>query len=312
MRLIAAALVAAFGLTAAAQDKTTIEWKLKKGDKVRYEMNQETQTSVGGMEIEQSMLFGMAMEVEEVDDKGVAKFKVTYDRIKVVMSGMMDTDYDSDKDDAAPEGFAKMFGGMVGKSFKIKLNARGEIVGVEGYKALMEEAMKDLGDDPMMGAMQDQFDDDMIKKMMQPVFPVLPDKAVAKGDTWEHKSEFGMPGLGSMKLKSKKTLKETGDKEATIGDETTMEAGDEGDGNQMVQITDGKSKGDIVWDLEKGQMKSSKATMTMTMSAGGQEFTMEMKSSMKLAPREAKPKKDEKKKDVPSVDKDKKDENKDK
>ncbi|HEY3225824.1 MAG TPA: hypothetical protein VGK61_02370, partial [Planctomycetota bacterium] len=67
MRLIA--LSVAFFLSVAASgpaqdgDKVNLEWKFKKGDSHRYEMNQTTEMDMGGMEINQEMLFGFVWEI---------------------------------------------------------------------------------------------------------------------------------------------------------------------------------------------------------------------------------------------------------
>ena len=297
MRTLAGFTVLALSLAASAQettDKVTLAWKLKKGDSHRYEVSQENKTEFGGMEINNEVIFGYVMEVSEVSDKGVATLKLTYDRIKFVMTGMMDTEYDSDKDKAAPEeGLGKVMAGLVGKSFTMKLSARGEVVSVKGYEDIIAEITKDMGeDDPMLQQMKQQMTDTNVKKLLQQAFPRLPEKGVSKGDTWEDSSDMGIPGFVAVTMKNKTTFKEQKGGEVTLDIEGKYEQKDDAGGNGgQVQVTDGKLKSAVTWDTEKGIMTGSKGTTTMSAQAGGQEFTTESKTSVKLMP-----KKDPKKK----------------
>ncbi len=293
MRILAGFTVLALSLAASAQettDKVTLLWKFKKGDKHRYETSQDNKTEVGGMEINNEMIFGYELEVVEVDDKGVATLKLTYDRVKFVMTGMMDTDYDSEKDKEAPEeGLGRIMAGLNGKSFTMKLSPRGEVVAVKGYEAIMEEITKDMGeDDPMLGAMKSQMNDENMKKLMQQAFPRLPEKAVGKGDSWEDSSDMGIPGLGALTMKNKTTIKEQKGSEITLNVDGKFEKKDDGGNGGPVEITDGTLKNTITWDVEKGIMTGAKGTTTMTMSAGGQEFTTESKTGVKLMPKKEK------------------------
>ena len=51
------------------------------------------------------------------------------------------------------------------------------------------------------------------------------------------------------------------------------------------EIQPSKTKGDLVWLVDQGRLKSSKSVTSMDFTAGGQEATMTMKMEMKLAPR---------------------------
>jgi hypothetical protein len=275
-------------LLAPLQDKAVIEWKFAQGDAFRYELDQTDTTSVAGRDMTRKSTMGMVMEVAEIDDKGVASLKVTYDRMKFSMTGVMESDYDSERDKEEPEdGFGKMFAALVGKSFTLKMNPHGEVVAVKGYGKMMDDVFDKIGEDALpFPGMRDLFTDDFAKKMMGQSFPKLPAKAVAKGDSWEGKDTLDLPMMGKVALKVKSTLKELREKEAVVEQDSTMEKA-EGDDESgaTVEVTEATTKAKVTWDTSAGRLASSTWTTTLTASANGQEFTSETRGELKLAPK---------------------------
>lgn len=299
MRLISLSLLFLVGLsgTLPAQegDKVTLEWKFKKGESFRYEMTMNTDMSVGGMEIVQEMVMGQAFDVTDVGADGTGTLKVTYDRIKFKMDGPMAADFDSDKEKKADDLFGSIFGAMVGKSLTMQMNRKGEIVKVEGMAKLMDDIVKELPEEHqvMAGMIKGQMTDDYAKSMAQNSFGFLPKTPVAKGEMWESASKSVIAGIGKADLKGKSTLKEIREgKEAVVAQDFKLEfmAEEEGGAGPMgaADIGPTRTKGEMVWLLDQGRMKSSKSTATMEFTAGGGEASMTMKMEMKLAPRERK------------------------
>lgn len=288
---LAFTLCLAGSLTAQDGEKVSLEWKFKKGETFRYEMSMSIAMDLGGMEIDQEMIMGQAFEVTDLTEDGTGTLKVTYDRIKFKMDGPMSADFDSDKDKKGEDMFGAIFGAMVGKSMTLQLNRRGEVLKVEGMAKMMEDIIKDLPEEhqAMAGMMKGQMNDDYAKSMSQMSFGFLPKGAIAKGDSWDAESKTTFAGLGKADLKGKSTLKEIRDgKEAVVSQEFKLEfKGEGGDGPLgATEVSPTKTKGEMVWLLDQGRMKSSKSTSTMEFSAGGQDASMTMKIEMKLAPRE--------------------------
>jgi hypothetical protein len=305
MRLIsisaAILLCLASSLPAQEGEKVTLEWKFKKGETLRYEMSQVQNIEFSGNEMVHEMVFGMAMEITDVTTDGTGSLKMTYDRIKVKMTGpMMASDYDSEKDKRAPEGdmMGRVFAAFLGKSVTAQLSRKGECLKFEGMGKLMDAALKELPEE--MQGMAEMFkasmNDDYAKSMMQMSVGFLPKAPVAKGETWSDSASLSLGMMGKMDMKTKSTLKElrNGGKEAVVGQDTKFEfkAGEGGPMGPM-EVTDSKMKSEMVWLIDRGVMQSTKGTMSMDMNAGGQEMTISSKIEMKLAP---------KSKDVPSVD----------
>lgn len=295
MRLITLSLLFVFALSGVlpAQDgeKVTIEWKFKKGDAFRYEMSQNTEMDMAGMEITQEMTFGTSWDVTDVTADGVATIKSTYDRIKMKMTGPLSSDYDSDKDKKPAEGewLSGIFAGFLGKSITFQINRKGEVLKVDGITKLVEAAIEALPEEQQgfAGMMKQYLNDDTFKGMMQLFLPILPKDPVDKGATWEGGTSVGMGGLGKADMKSKNTLKEVreGGKEAVWGVESkfTFKEGEGGMGG--MEVTESKLKGEIVWSLEKGLLQTMKGTLNADGTGGGGEMSVSQKMEFKLVPK---------------------------
>jgi hypothetical protein len=295
MRLITLSLLFVFALSGLlpAQDgeKVTIEWKFKKGDSFRYEMSQNTEMDMAGMEITQEMVFGSSWDVQDVTADGVATIKSTYDRIKMKMSGPLSADYDSSKDKKPAEGewLSGIFAGFLDKSITFQMNKKGEVLKVEGITKLIEAAIAALPEEQQgfAGMMKQYMNDDTFKGQMQLLLPILPKEPVAKGATWEGGTSVGMGGLGKADMKSKSTLKDVreGGKEAVVGVESkfTFKEGEGGMGG--MEVTESKMKGEIVWSLEKGLLQSMKGTLNADGTGGGGEMSVSQKMEIKLVPK---------------------------
>lgn len=294
MRLISLSAAFVLALTASlpAQDgdKATLEWKFKKGESLRYQMTMVMEMDMGGMQISQEMLFRWLWDVTDVGADGTGTMKATYERVKMKMDGPMAAEYDSEsgKKPADTDFMGRIMASFVGKSLTLQMSKQGQCLKMEGMEKLMDSALKELPEEmqAMAAMMKASMTDDYSKSMMQLHFGFLPKTAVAKGDTWDDKASLSMGMLGKMDLKSKSTLKEIRDgKEAVIGQETKFEF-KPGDGGPMgpMEVTEAKLKNEVVWLLDKGCPQVTKGTMTMDMSAGGQEISMVWKMEMKLLP----------------------------
>jgi uncharacterized protein DUF6263 len=300
MRVMSFSAVLVFALSASlpAQDgeKVTLEWKLKKGDAHRYEVSHVMEMDFSGTEITMEMLFGLAVEVTDVSADGVAKIKATYDRVKVSAAGVPTAgEYDSDKDKkpAETDALSLLLSGFVNKSFTMDLNRKGECVKVEGISKIVEEAAKNLPEDQPMAAqmkqnMQKQFADEGMKTVFQVFFGFLPKEPVAAGSTW--KSKHSMTGvIGTVAMDLTSSLKEVRaeGKEGVIkmDAKVTVTAGEDAGVFGAMEITDSKAKSEMVWRVGEGILQSSHGTLTLDGTAGGMEFSIVQKMTMKLAPK---------------------------
>ncbi|HEX7899864.1 MAG TPA: DUF6263 family protein [Planctomycetota bacterium] len=270
--------------------KVELKWKFEKGRELTYKQTQKQSMEFAGTAMEQESSQTQVWTVKDVAGDGTATIETKCVAVASKASGAMEFEYDSEKDKEIPENpQVKMMAKMVGKVFTLKMTPSGKIVEMKGFDALMEEMLKELGDDvgPMKEMLKQMLSDDTMKSAMQQLAPMLPEKPVGKGDAWKNDFTLKFPMIGGMKFGVASTMTELKDGEAHIGQTWTIELkGDDGDKDNplggLVKITDSKGKAQIVFSADKGCFVSQKMTMELTMDAGGQQIPVKTESVMKL------------------------------
>jgi hypothetical protein len=87
---------------------------------------------------------------------------------------------------------------LVGSAFEVEMKPTGEIVSLTGIDDLMNKVGAGSQAGPMGGMLAKSFNDASMKRSMETV--VLPDKALADGETWKRTSTFDVPSLGKLKI----------------------------------------------------------------------------------------------------------------
>jgi hypothetical protein len=286
---------AAPALPAQEGAKTKFEWKLKKGDQLRYEAGQTMEMDFGGTEITVEMLFGLALEVSEVSGDGVAKMKSTYDRVKMAVSGPMTADFDSETGKKPDENdvLGLILSNLHNKSFTMDLSRKGECVKVEGHSKILEDAIKDVPEDIPMAAqisgnLKKEFGDETIKAQFQTLFGFLPKDPVASGDSWPLKHGLANT-FGKLAFDGNTSLKEVRSegKEAVLKTEAKVTVTPSADGDIFgaMEIDASKYKAETVFLIEEGRVETSQGTITLDGTAGGMEFSIVQKTKLKWAPK---------------------------
>ena len=293
-------LLMATALLLSAQDgKMELKWKFEKGRELTYRQTQKQSMEFAGTAMEQETSQTHVWTVKDVAADGTATIETKCVAVASKASGAMEFEYDSEKDKDVPENpQVKMMAKMVGKVFTLKMTPSGKIVEMKGFDALMEEMLKEMGDEagPMKDMLKQMLSDDTMKSAMQQLAPMLPEKPVGKGDTWKNDFTLKFPMIGGMKFGVASALTDLKDGEAQIGQDWTIElkGGDDDKDNPLgglLKITDSKGKAQIVFSAAKGCFVSQKMTMDLTMEAGGQQIPIKTQSEMKLVDK-PKPKKD--------------------
>ena len=123
-------------------DVVELRLNLQKGKTYNYlmktNMNMDMEVMGKPMNTVANMDFGFRMNVENIDSQHNYHLATTYDAIRFKMNAMgMDMGYDSkNPGDSTQENmmtsmFRKVFGSMVGQSFKITMSPKGEVVKVK-------------------------------------------------------------------------------------------------------------------------------------------------------------------------------------
>jgi Family of unknown function (DUF6263) len=291
MRLIAAAvglstLLLASSARAQDAEKVTLAWKFAKGDVLRYEMGNDITTKVGDTEMKQELRFWLAIEPRDVTADGTATIDFRFERVRVKASGMSEYERDSDKKEGKREGDEEADADptaqlvkLAGRSVTAKVDARGRVLEAAGLDKIIDA----MGEG---AAVFRQFlGEGQIKEIIQASFQVLPERAVATGDTWDYTLEVQTPALGAIKSKSRSTLRETKDgrKSALIRTVSTLEA--DAAAGAMLALADGKSIAETMWSMADGRLDALKSTITLLLSAGDEEIEVSSKVSLKRLPK---------------------------
>lgn len=272
-----------------------LRWKFEPGEVIKYEMTQKMDTTVtagpaGNFQSGMEQTMDMTWHIDEVTPEGNAKMRQQIERVrlKMTMPGGQVTEYDSASEDA-PQGMAAMlaplYDAMTEGEFQVTMTPRGDILDAEAPPKLIE-AMKNI---PGAAAMGDLTSPDGIKQMIMQSCMTLPEGDLQSGETWQSKVEMKSP-LGKMDVVT--TYDYLGTKEADgqtfeaikLSPEVTSAA--EPNAQMQMKVTDQKAEGEILFDRDKGRMRSShlNQTMEMEMQIQGNKLdtTIEQTVDMKL------------------------------
>ncbi len=280
-------------LAALQDEKVELRWKFAKGQELRYKTSQKVTVDFAGNEMGQESGTTYRMTVNDLDEKGVATITTKYEGVFVKSAGPQQFEYDSEKDKELPEEpQARMQAKLVGQSFTMKMTSAGKVTEVKGFEKILEGMLKDAPGDEAQQEMaremfKQMFSDDTMKSMMQQAAPMLPEEKVGKGDKWTNDFTLKFPMIGRMKFTIASKLKELKDQDAHIEQDMKIELKPDADEANplasLVEFKDAKGTALLVFSMERGIFLSSKSTMQMTMSAGGNEIPMKIETQLKLA-----------------------------
>ena len=276
--LIAAAAVLLACVTFAhSQDTGKVQFRLRlqEGQSFRSEtVNRQviTQSILGkDQKVDQTMGTTYRYDVQSVAPDGTATIKVSYEAMKMAMdSPAGKVEYDSKNPPAEIPSVAKGVAAMLGQSFTMQMNSRGQVTEVEGLGALLDRVLShlDLPDEAakeMTGKMlKNQFGDDAMIGAMQLMMPTYPEEPVGGGDTWTKTTNvtMGFP----MQMENTYTLKSRAGGMATLAVQTKIRSDPDAEPVSMgpVQMTyniSGRRSGQVVLHETVGWTISSKMAM---------------------------------------------------
>jgi hypothetical protein len=283
-------------LVLAPQDgKVQLRWKWEKGRELLYRNVQTQSVEAAGAAMQQEMGLTYRMTVEEVDEAGTATLRVRYEAMAAKGSGLMEFEYDSDKDKEAPEDpqVAAMTK-LIGQSFTMKMTPTGRVTSIEGFGKIVELLLKELKGHPqaafLQGVLKETFSDEAMKSTFQQMTPALPEQAVGKGDSWKDAFTFRMPMIGAMKYGIASTLDGVQDGRAAIKQDYTVEmkADEKPDPDSPfaqagLELKESKGKAEVVFSTADGALVSQKTDLVMIMvvKAAGQEIPVHTRNEMK-------------------------------
>jgi hypothetical protein len=262
-------------LTAADTYEIKKSWPVGKKVSQTMKMDQTSSMELAGQKMEQkmNMTFEMSTGVTKHEDGKQKRLAVKYDRMAMDMTmGPQKFAFDSAKPEDDALGLGKMIGGIVGKEFKVLVNANDEVTDIENYDAVAGAlgggAASPLGQ--MFGK------DQMVEMMKQGALHSSPGKPVKVGDSWPLNFTMKAPPVGSITIKGTYTLKGAGPHDGVPCLEIAMDAtlatdaGGAGTPAQVAalgaKITGGKTAGTLWFDPALGMVRGSDSTQSMEIS----------------------------------------------
>src|SRR5262245_18721146 len=294
-RPIALAVVglAAWSLTAAtASAQTTLRYKFKEGDTLKYVLEQKMKMTMNVMgndiEINMDQSSDMAWSIGKVDDKGNAKITVKFGRQKMSMKSPMgnievDTNNSQEPDDPLGQTLYKVTKALAGVEVSGTVNPQGEY----SHVVVPDKALKEFQELPGSANFGDMFSPDGIKRMLSQSGLIMPKEAVSKGKTWKNKTEMKLP-IGKMLAEVEYTYNGPEEKGGHTLEKIALKpkATLEPDKNSPIamKLKSHSAKGTAYFDNEAGRLQEVVTQQTMEMEADvmGMAFTQKMTQTMTM------------------------------
>ena len=204
------AVLAGWSLTAAGADaQTTLRYRFKEGETLKYVRDQKmTMTrNVMGKDLETTVeqASDLTWTVRSVDAQGTAKIAIKFGRNKMTMNtpmGKIEVDSNSteEPDDEAGKIFYKVIKGLSGLEVSGAISPTGEYSDIK----VPEKALQDLQNIPGAENFGDMFTPDGLQRMLSQSGIVVPKEPVSKGTLWKGKSELKLP-FGKMLVEAEYT-----------------------------------------------------------------------------------------------------------
>jgi hypothetical protein len=304
--LATAALIGLLALAARGGETVRLRLKLPEGFRSAVTMTTEqdiTQVLQGRtIRMEQTMAMTYIVEVTEVDEDGAMTVRHTYTRVRLKQAGAgMLVEYDSDDPPETVPMQARGFAGLVGGSFALNISAEGEVLGVEGTKALIDGIIKQMQvpagpqEKQMRQLFEQQFGDEAMRKKIEPLTAIYPAEPVAVGDSWTRTGPVPV-GHGNRSTNTW-TLKELTDGQAVLSvrsefepaPEDAEESDDAAGATPDVQSLSGSQQGTMRLNVATGWTERADLAqnLSMTVKNSGLSIPVTLKGSVTLAADEA-------------------------
>lgn len=264
------------------------KFNLEQGKGYDYDMIFDLDTKAGGQVITMTIAGQYSMNITGTEGN-VKLITTAYKsmRMSMKMAGMnIDIDSDKPQQDNGNEDMAKnpigmmnkVFAGIVGKNFIIKVDEEGKVLEVNGFDKILTDMVDSMGMDEnvkqqVAASLKDQFNDQAIKDQFAQVFTIFPNKEIKVGDSWEKSYTTG--GKMAARFTTTYTAKEIEGDHVTLTTKTKISSDKED-----VKV-DGTQTGNIIVDSKTGLMTNAEFDQKMDVKTQGQSVEITGKGKIK-------------------------------
>lgn len=252
----------ALAAVAPAQGQTLLRWKFEKDQVLRYEFTQKNEIKVKaeGQEFtsKNDLTVTLKWTVKDVTTDGTADIVMLMERVQaIVEAGPQKIQYDSKaekQDEGATKPFHDIYSVAIGREFKLKLDSRGQVL----ESKVPEKLTTALQASPF-AAIADGgsfLSDKGLKNVFAQVVPVLPEKAVSKGDSWSGSIELPVQPL-KLSLTHKDTLADISGDTAKITSVLDTTIKPDPSTPITLEMKSQKGNGTVMLDTKAGRITTS-------------------------------------------------------
>jgi hypothetical protein len=271
------------------QAQIKLSFNPEKGERYLYlaKMENASKQQMMGQEISVNMLMDILyeMNIQDKNADGIVT-EYTYREIRMSTSTPMGKmKYDSKNGSENPTEIETMmmqlYGGMIGKQFRVTFDANGAVQSLSGLDSIMLDVTKSLSSNPqtrqIAAAMMQMFDENTVRNTFEQSFKIYPDKPVNVGDTWNSSFNLLIAGMDN-KMNSIFTLKSINGNTVLVDVASTIDFQINMDGAEG-QVT-GEQRGETKLCLKTGMPERSVITQNTQGNIKMQETEMQMEMTM--------------------------------
>lgn len=297
--LIGLAAPAILAAPANDPDKVDPKWKFEKDRTffqeaiVDMEQNMTVMGNPVAVKSRQTVLTSWTPVTQLEDKSWVIKEKIVGMKMDMDVLGQK-ISYDSTNPQGGNKEMADGMAPFIGAEFEQTVSPQMKVTKVTGYKELLDKmGQNNPKAKQMMGGVMSE---ETIKQMGDALFAVVPNKSVAKGDTWFTEDKTTMPSLGALNIKRNFTyVGKKGSLEEIKFDAKLLKheppAGNAGGALpftlKKLDLNKFTTEGTVLFDGAKGRVDSSNATVTMngkmTIEIQNMETTIDLQQTQKMA-----------------------------
>jgi hypothetical protein len=200
--MLPALVICGYGTSESVAADTLLRWQFAPGQRYQLEFLQTFQTRTTFNQRPLTMVLQLALEmdwqVDGLDDAGLARISQTFTRVRVKTTPQdgkpieFDSADSSQAGDAATE-LAKQLKPLLQAKFTVTMDRRGQVRDVE----VSAETLQVLSDSQAGSRFNKLFTREAIQRLLRHSVVVLPEGAVAQGDTWTSTIALSPPFNGS-------------------------------------------------------------------------------------------------------------------